>query len=405
MPQIAPRFDYWIECAAAEDKGRIRQVHEDAHLLAPELALFVVADGMGGHAAGEVAARVAIAEIRACIADRASQRVLDSYIAHPDLETRRQVFGRIKRAVERANHKVCEAAIGNPNWAGMGTTVDVVWLARDHAFIAHAGDGRVYLARSRATLQLTQDHAQIESLKATGLVSAHSKSYPDRLINALGLSEAVSVDTLFVDLSLGDRLLLCSDGVYTQFASEAQLGDLVREGAPAEAARRIIERALQNGSDNATALVVQICARLVKRATQDRGLVAADLERACQSVLLAQLSLPQVLTALSAAVQVELEPGARVPRAVASDLVSYIVLEGVLRTSGARQVGIGALLFPESLVGVSHEGELPVVVEHTRLLRLRADDFREVCRGDAVLAAELYRRLAEHLARVAPRSA
>lgn len=400
MSQIAPRFDFRIECAAVEDKGPVRQVHEDAHLLAPELALFAVADGMGGHAAGEVAARLAVDEVRNCIADKVSQRILDAYIAHPDLETRREVFTRLKRAVERANHSVWQASMGNPDWAGMGTTLDIVWLARDHAFIAHAGDGRIYLARSRAMLQLTQDHAQIESLKAIGVLSAHSKSYPDRLINALGLGEAVTVDTLFVDLSLGDRLLLCTDGVYTQFDSESELGELLRNGAPDRSARRIVDRALSSGSDNATALVVQICARLVKRATQDRGLVAADLERARQSSLLAELSLPQVLNALSAAVQVELAPGERLPRAVASDLVAYIVLEGVLRVSGSRHVGTGALVFPESLVGVSYDGDLPVITQEARLLRLRADDFEEVCQGDAALAAELYRRLAEHLARV-----
>ncbi|HMJ11341.1 MAG TPA: protein phosphatase 2C domain-containing protein [Polyangiaceae bacterium] len=404
MLQIAPRFDYRIECAVVEEKGTVRQVHEDAHLLAPELALFAVADGMGGHAAGEVAARLALEEVRASIADRPSQRVLDAYVAKPDLETRREVFARLKRAVEKANTRVWRAALGNDSWAGMGTTLDVVWLARDHAFIAHAGDGRIYLARSRAVLQLTQDHAQIESLKATGMLSAHSKSYPDRLINALGLSESVTVDTLFVDLNLNDRLLLCSDGVYTQFASESELGDLMRGGVPDRAARHIVDRALQSGSDNATALIVQICARLVKRDTQDRGLLAQDLDRARQSALLAELSLPQVLNALSAAVQVELEAGARVPRVVASDLVAYIVLDGVLRTTGSRRVGTGALLFPESLVGVSHESELPVVEEPSRVLRLRADDFKEVCTNDPTLAAELYRHLAEHLARVAVRS-
>lgn len=400
MLQIAPRFDYKIECAVVEEKGRVRAVHEDAHLLAPELALFAVADGMGGHAAGEVAARLALEEVRACIAEKSSQRVLDAYVAQPDLETRRQVFARLKRAVEKANTRVWRAALGKQEWAGMGTTLDVVWLARDHAFVAHAGDGRIYLARSRAVLQLTQDHAQIESLKATGMLSAHSKSYPDRLINALGLSEGVTVDTLFVDLSLGDRLLLCSDGVYTQFAKEAEIGELLREGTPEHAARRIVDRALESGSDNATALLVQICARLVKRATHDRGLLAADLDRARQSTLLAALTLQQVLNALSAAVQVELESGARVPRVVASDLVAYIVLDGVVRLSGVRQVGTGALLFPESLVGVSYDGPLPLVEQPSRLLRLRAEDFKEVCSGDPVLAAELYRHLAEHLARV-----
>jgi hypothetical protein len=84
---------------------------------------------------------------------------------------------------------------------------------------------------------------------------------------------------------------------------------------------------------------------------------------------------------------------------IASDLVSYIVLDGLVRCDGDRLVSVGALLFSESLVGVAVRGELPVTENQTRLLRLRADDFTEVCAGDPGLAAELYRRLATHLAR------
>jgi hypothetical protein len=145
---------------------------------------------------------------------------------------------------------------------------------------------------------------------------------------------------------------------------------------------------------------VQIGERFVKREPTDRGLAATDLERACQSALLQDMPLPLVLSALSAAVEVELETGSAVPRAIANDLVAYIVLDGVVRHAGDRRVGTGALIFPESLVGVWSEGELPVVEQTARVLRVRADDFEEVCRSDATLAAELYRRLASHVARL-----
>jgi hypothetical protein len=287
----------------------------------------------------------------------------------------------------------------------MGTTVDIVWLARDHAFIAHAGDGRVYLARAHAVLQLTQDHAQVESLKATGVISPTSKSYRDRLINAVGLNDAVTVDTLFVELSRGDRLLLCTDGVHGQVTDESRLADHLRDGTPEQAARRLVARAVERGNDNATALVIEIGERFVKRAAGDRGVSAADLERARQSALLQDLPLPLVLSALAAAVEVEIEPGAVVPRVLASDLVAYIVLDGTVRCPGDRRVGTGALLFAESLVGVWSNEELPVVEQTARVLRVRADDFEEVCRSDPTLAAELYRRLAVHIARSSARVA
>jgi PPM family protein phosphatase len=399
VTQIVPRFDFRIECAVAEDKGPIRQQHEDAHLAAPELALFCVADGMGGHAAGEVAARLALEEIRSTIARKSSQRVIDAYVAQPDLDARRNVFGRLKKALEAANQRVRQDAAEHDDRRGMGTTIDVVWLARGHAFIAHAGDGRVYLARARATLQLTQDHAQVESLKATGVILPTSKSYRDRLINAVGLNDAVTVDTLFVDVSRGDRLLLCTDGVHGQIDGEGRLGELLRSGPPNDAARALVRAATARGRDNATALVIEIGDRFVRRDAADRGLAAADLERARQSALLTDLDLPLVLAALAAAVEIEVEPGATVPRVIASDLVSYIVLDGVLKTGPDRSVGTGALLFPESLVGVWSDGELPEVEQRARLLRVRADDFDEVCRSDPALAAELYRRLATDVAR------
>src|SRR6185503_17600475 len=105
--------------------------------------------------------------------------------------------------------RIRREALDNPEYSGMGTTLDVVWLARDHAFIAHAGDGRVYLARPSAVLQLTQDHAEVDKLKATGVLSHHGRTRGgSRLMNAVGIADRVDVDTLFVDLNRGDRLLL-----------------------------------------------------------------------------------------------------------------------------------------------------------------------------------------------------
>jgi hypothetical protein len=110
------------------------------------------------------------------------------------------------------------------------------------------------------------------------------------------------------------------------------------------------------------------------------------------------------LSALSAAVEVELPPGEIIPRIVASDLVSYIVIEGVaLYPTSGRRVGPGALIFPESLLGVTGQGEAPVLEETSRLLRVRAEDFAEVCR-DPRLASELYRRIAQHFARLGIRT-
>ncbi|HEY3235881.1 MAG TPA: protein phosphatase 2C domain-containing protein [Polyangiaceae bacterium] len=399
MAVVVPRFDYRVSWGAAQDQGRMRERDEDAHLIAPELALFAVADGMGGHQAGEVAAGLAIDEVHAAIAGERSQKVIDAYVARPDLSTRRNVFRRLKRVVERANERVRKDAADNEAHLGMGTTLDIVWLAGGHAFVAHAGDSRVYLARARTMLQLTHDHAQMESLRAHGLVRSRDKQPGDALLNAVGLSDTITVDTLFVDLAKRDRLLLCTDGVHGQVGTEGELAELLREGGAEQAAQTLVRRASERGMDNATAIVIEIGDRFVRHGDADRGIAAANLEQARQSPLFLDLPPAQVLGALAASVELELEAGQAVPRLWTGDLVSYIVLDGVVVCDGERRVSTGALLFPESLVGVWAEGEPPVVEQAARLLRIRADDFQEVCR-DSRLAVELYRRAATHLARL-----
>ena len=399
MAQIVPRFDFRVAFKVVEDIGRSRATNEDAHLVEPNLALFAVADGMGGHAGGEIASRLAIEEVRRSIGGPRSQAAMEAYVRDPGLETRRAVLARLRRSLEHANDRVRAEARKDTVLTGMGTTLDVVWLARDHAFVAHAGDGRVYLARPSAVLQLTQDHAELETLKATGAMNPHKRTRSSRLMNAVGLAERIDVDTLFVDLSKGDRLLLCSDGVHGQIDTEAELSELLRTGDAEAAARALVARAAQGGRDNATAVVIEVAERFVKRSDDDRGFRARDIERAQLAPIFTDLPLSTVMAALAASVEVEIEAEHIVPQVVASDFVAYIVLEGLVRCEGERIVTDGALLFPESLVGVPVVGELPVAVERSRMLRLRADDFAEVCAADRTLSSELHRRLAIHLAR------
>jgi hypothetical protein len=298
---------------------------------------------------------------------------------------------------------VRRAALEEPSRRGMGSTLDVVWLARDRAFVAHVGDGRAYLARPTTVLQLTQDHVQGEALKANGVVhptTRHTRGF-ERLVNAIGPVALLKVDTLLVDVARGDRLLLCSDGVHGPIRDEARLSQLLRQGSAEQACHNLVATACASGRDNATAVVIEVGESLVKRPPEDRGLAADDVERARVSVLLVGLPLGVALEALAAAVEIELDVGATVPRVVANDLVAYVVLDGVLRCGETRCVGAGALLFAESLVGVWNEAQLPVVERRARLLRLRSDDFHEVCRGNPALGMQLYQRIATHLARAA----
>jgi serine/threonine protein phosphatase PrpC len=407
-----PRFDFRVEFAGASDVGKVRKNNEDALAIFPDLALFGVADGMGGHAAGEVAAKLAIDTVAAFLREKPAQRVLGRFPKNPSLEARHAMFALLRDAVQRANSAIRGEAEARKEPSGMGTTLDVALLSRDRAFVAHTGDSRVYLARASTVIQLTHDHALFESMLAAGRmrttsprVNVEGRRRANPLVNAVGIAPNVSVDTCFVELARGDRLLFCSDGVHGAIESETVLAQLLRPGSPGEAAKALVAYALHRGGhDNATALVVDVCERFVARAGGDdgptSGPVSSDILVARHSALLEDLPPASVLAALAAAVEVEIAKNERVPRLVANDWVSYIIVSGQISLPDGRVLGPSGVLFLESLMGVAREGELPLVVENARLMRLRADDFSEVCAQDIELSNALHMRIARHLARM-----
>jgi serine/threonine protein phosphatase PrpC len=398
VPRILPRFDFRIEYAASTDVGMVRQQNEDRLLCSPELALFGLADGMGGHAAGEVAAQIALDTVRAEVTRPQAVSTLEAYVAGPSLDARHAVLALLRRIAEAANTAVHDARRDDPALAGMGTTLDFVLLAHSRAFFAHVGDGRAYLVRPTTTLQLTQDHALYDTLRAAGSPTPHKKPPRNPVVHAIGISETVTVDTLFVDLARGDRILLCSDGVHASIESEAALSRFCARGTIEDVATGLIKHARDRGGhDNASAIVIEIRERFVKRA-DDAGASSSDVSVLSSSPLLAGMAPSAVLGALAAGVEVEVAPGERLARDIANDLCAYLVLDGLVELPDGRKIGPSGLLFAESLVGVRRKGELPVAGAPTRLIRIRKDDFTEVCDHDAGLAAALYKRLARYLA-------
>jgi len=399
---VVPSFDYRIDFASATATGVGRDHNEDALLCLPDLGLFSIADGMGGHAAGEVAARVSHETLKRELADPEARALIERYARDPEIEHRRAVFELLVRVMKMANDSVRTEAERERAHRGMGTTLDLVLLVRDRAFFAHVGDSRAYLVRPTATLQLTHDHAAYDSLRSSGkrTPSPHFSRGP--LTNSIGHRRRVVVDTLFVDLGRGDVIVLCTDGAFDALDGEATFSRLCRSGQPAALCTQLIGTARQlGGLDDASVLAVRIGERFAQRRS-DAGPRARDFTTLCSSPLLTGLQPSAVLSALAAGVEVEIAAGHEVPRAVASDRVAYIVLDGLVTLPGGRTLGAGALLMAESLLDVTVRGTLPKATERARLLRIRYDDFREVCSHNTLLAAELYMRLAHHLARTRP---
>jgi PPM family protein phosphatase len=402
MSWPVPRFDYLVNFGGASHVGNVRPNNEDVWFADPELGVFLIADGMGGHAAGQVAAQMAVDEAVTCLRSASVVPALKAHLEGPSLATRAAVFRVLEHSVRAAQDLVLARAKGDPQLRGMGTTLDVLLLLGSQGFLVHVGDNRAYLSRPATTIQLTTDHTLRGSLMAQGLGSpSQPPETAERLTNAIGREGTLQVDELFVELAPGDRIVLCSDGIYDELGSEAMLQELAVKGRPDECVILLINAALsRKGKDNATAIVIDIGQQRVQRSAYDGGLAARDHTYACHSPLFHGLKNQLISLALQSAIEVSFDAGEVLPRFDAADRVGYIVLEGSVATPQGWTLGPPSLLYPEGLAGGGRGRELCQALQETRTYRIRADDLREVCSSNHELAAKLYERLARNLARM-----
>ncbi|MCZ7527900.1 MAG: Stp1/IreP family PP2C-type Ser/Thr phosphatase [Acidimicrobiia bacterium] len=230
-----------LTARGATDVGRVREENEDGFLVDERVGLYAVADGMGGHRAGEVASATALEALRASVA--AGSAVRDAVLA--------------------ANAAVHEKAAGDAELAGMGTTLTAATLAAGGTLlVAHVGDSRAYVLRDGELRQVTVDHSLVEELVREGrLTPEQATVHPHRSIitRALGVDAEVEVDLYSVELRPGDRVLLCSDGLTSMVRPDGVATVLRREDDAERAARALVDTAnAAGGEDNITVVVVDV---------------------------------------------------------------------------------------------------------------------------------------------------
>ena len=249
-------LDFW----AATDVGRTREHNEDNFLVARKLNLFVVADGMGGHAAGEVASNVAVREAHRVIAENES--VLNAYKAHGGNSEKEAVLVLVEKAISTACATVFNLAKEDPSKKGMGTTLSLMLVIGNRGFIGHVGDSRIYLVRRGDNLQLTEDHSLINELIKRGKIRADEAGqmpFKNAVTRAVGVYEKVEVDTFDIDVMRGDKFLLCSDGLsgYLDETEDALIPLL--QGETKEIPDACIRFANEHGGkDNITAVYLTV---------------------------------------------------------------------------------------------------------------------------------------------------
>ncbi|HUF35899.1 MAG TPA: Stp1/IreP family PP2C-type Ser/Thr phosphatase [Gemmatimonadales bacterium] len=238
-----------FSCAARTDVGIVRSGNEDNYLMLAERGIFIVADGMGGHAAGEVASEMAV---------RITSHAIGSLRGLSDEET----SDRLSTAIRAANEAIFERTLSEHDKRGMGTTATVLVLLPRRYLIGQVGDSRAYLLRDGHFLQLTKDHSYVQEQVDAGLLTpdqARVHPYSNVITRCVGASGDVVPDIYFGALEQGDIILLASDGL-TGMLEDAQLTRiLTSDGGPQHWVDRMISEANRRGGlDNITAIVIRI---------------------------------------------------------------------------------------------------------------------------------------------------
>lgn len=233
------------------DVGRMRSNNEDCFYLDEQRGLFIVADGMGGHAAGEIASKMAVDTVCEAIESKFNEQM-----APEELQPL------LAAAVTQANRSISQAAAENPTWHGMGTTLTVLLLHARQAFLTHVGDSRLYRWRNKTLTRLSDDHTLIDAQLRRGIISEREASQSDLrniLLQAVGITEELDICQKTLPTEPGDCFLLCSDGLTDMLSQESISEILTSSSLPQTGCRELMAAALAaGGRDNITAVLVTV---------------------------------------------------------------------------------------------------------------------------------------------------
>ncbi len=251
--EMPKQIEVKMDAFGKTDVGKIRSNNEDSFFLTLEKInfldnLFIVADGMGGHSAGEVASQEAIKKF--------IDFTLERDVVGNDFET----F--LKKSTEHANYQTYIKSVKMLGLKGMGTTITAVSINENRAYVAHVGDSRLYLFRNKNLKQITVDHTFIQEMVLSGkMTEDEAKSHPSRnmITRAVGIGANVDVDTFDFEVQKGDILLICSDGLTGMVENERISEILGTDDIIYDKTDKLVQQALDNGGeDNVTAILVEV---------------------------------------------------------------------------------------------------------------------------------------------------
>jgi PPM family protein phosphatase len=387
-----------IQFAALTDVGRQREHNEDNFLVDKKLGLFVVCDGMGGHAAGEVASALAVRTLHEEI--KRESDILRDYVAGGTGGARvskRDVLNVLEFAVNRASNRVHTEASSDTKKRGMGTTLVALLVLGTQAFMIYVGDSRVYLLRDGVLEQLTEDHTvrnELVKKKKMSREQVEKIAQKNAITRAVGVYEHAEPDTLVLDLVAGDRFLLCSDGLCGYFEEDLEtLGRLLSNPNADEATKKLINAANeQGGKDNITAIIVTVGDVTARDSTRAKHL-QLKRDMLARMPLFRPLNDREILRVLQVTDVATFKNGERIINEGETGEELYIVLSGQTKVSRG---GADLAVFKPG----DHFGEMALVRSQPRsatvtsdgeseLMLIRRTEFFEILRKEHQLAVKL----------------
>lgn len=381
-----------IESWALTDVGRARKHNEDGWLIDEQLGLYAVADGMGGHAAGEVASAYGLRCVQEQVVSKKS--LLEAYSARPTPELEAQLVREVELSINVASSAIYHMAQRDKKRHGMGTTLSMLLLAGKKAFMAHVGDSRIYLLRAGQIHQLSEDHSYLwEQIKKGAITVEEAKNSPfsNVITRAVGITETVQVDTLVLDVLPGDIFLACSDGMHGYVESELELGQILSADDGEEVPKRLVSLAnARGGKDNITVVVIKVPGDADDPLAAD---VLAKLDILRKIPLFRHLNYKELVKVLNQTEQQSFEPGEVILEEQSNGDEFYVILSGEVEvTKGGRvltSLAPGVHFGEMALVDRSPRSASVKASKATRLMSLSRHAFYQIVRSESVLSSKL----------------
>jgi PPM family protein phosphatase len=393
-----------IVAFGSTDVGQKREHNEDFYLIIPSLGLHIVCDGMGGHAAGEVAAEMAARTVAALI--EREREFLTDYNDNP--EARDRVLTIARSAVEDASRLIHDRAVSDAQRAGMGTTLIMLLIVGDKGVMAHVGDSRLYMLRGGKLHHMSEDHNYAAEMVKYGMPPEQARKSPfgNRLTRAVGIQSEVKVDTLLFDVLPDDLYLLCSDGLagYFEGDQEATLVQLLQQTDRRQLSERLVAAANERGGqDNITALVV-VAQQEADRATEDSERshqVNRQIDTLRHVSLFRDLTLRETVAVLSKMQSFECEAGHVLIREGERDDRLFVLVEGQLSVSRQGQelnkLTSGAHIGEMALVSKRPRTATVTTQKPSKMLMMERTDFETILHKAPALGVKLVLNMAQVL--------